>query len=206
MNTEITADNHEQKIIEAAGKLFVKKGYDKTSMSDIAVAAGINRTTLHYYFRTKEKMFQAVFGSIIQTLMPKLQNIFDENIPLIDRIEKVLDEYILIFTSNPDLPKFILGEVQRDVNHLMTVARSLDFDTHLSTIKQVFIKEMERENLNKVPVALLFSTFYSQLMFPFLAENLIVAFFYKDTSEFTKEFMQKWKSNIIRQVRMMLGA
>ena len=53
-----TENNHlEQRIIETAQQLFIEKGFTETSMSDIAHTVGINRTTLHYYFRTKDKMF-----------------------------------------------------------------------------------------------------------------------------------------------------
>ena len=54
-------ENIESRIIEAAKQEFIKKGFEQTSMSDIAAVVGINRPTLHYYFRTKDKMFQAVF-------------------------------------------------------------------------------------------------------------------------------------------------
>ena len=53
----------EQQIIKTAQQLFIEKGFVETSMSDIAATVGINRPTLHYYFRTKDKMFKAVFGS-----------------------------------------------------------------------------------------------------------------------------------------------
>ncbi|KAA6351574.1 HTH-type transcriptional regulator EthR [termite gut metagenome] len=201
--TEIT-DNHEHTIIETAKQLFVARGYEKTCMCDIAAAAGINRTTLHYYFRTKEKMFQAVFGSIVQTIVPKLKSIFDENIPLLAKMDKALDEYISIFIYNPYLPKFVIGEIQRDVNHLTDTARSLGFDTYLSEIMQDIYVGIEQENLNKPPIVLVFSTFYSQLIFPFLARNLIVALFYENDMEFAEKFMQEWKKNVINQMRMML--
>ena len=53
----------EYQIIETAKQLFIEKGFVETSMSDIAAKVGINRPTLHYYFRTKDRMFQAVFDS-----------------------------------------------------------------------------------------------------------------------------------------------
>ena len=59
----------EQQIIKTAQQLFIEKGFVETSMSDIAATVGINRPTLHYYFRTKDKMFKAVFGSIIEMTM-----------------------------------------------------------------------------------------------------------------------------------------
>ena len=74
-NNTMSNNKIEENIINAARTEFVKHGYECTSMSEIAARAGINRPTLHYYFRTKEKMFQAVFGDIIETFIPDMQSI-----------------------------------------------------------------------------------------------------------------------------------
>ena len=71
----------EYQIIETAKQLFIEKGFVETSMSDIAAKVGINRPTLHYYFRTKDRMFQAVFGSIVMSLLPKVQEIIQQELP-----------------------------------------------------------------------------------------------------------------------------
>ena len=89
----------EQQIIKTAQQLFIEKGFVETSMSDIAATVGINRPTLHYYFRTKDKMFKAVFGSIVMSLMPKIQDIVKQDIPFMERLSMILDEYIELFTS-----------------------------------------------------------------------------------------------------------
>ena len=104
-----TNDNNiENKIIETAQQLFVKNGFTDTNMSDIAAAVGINRPTLHYYFRTKDKMFQAVFGNIILSLAPEIQGIMVQDKPISERIGRVVDAYFKIFTDNPSLPIFIV--------------------------------------------------------------------------------------------------
>ena len=118
----------EYQIIETAKQLFIEKGFVETSMSDIAAKVGINRPTLHYYFRTKDRMFQAVFGSIVMSLLPKVQEIIQQELPFIDRVSLILDKYISLFTENPDIPKFICGEIQRDVNHLLDAAKEMQFE------------------------------------------------------------------------------
>ena len=118
----------EYQIIETAKQLFIEKGFVETSMSDIAAKVGINRPTLHYYFRTKDRMFQAVFGSIVMSLLPKVQEIIQQELPFIDRVSLILDKYITLFTENPDMPKFICGEIQRDVNHLLDAAKEMQFE------------------------------------------------------------------------------
>ena len=122
-----TNDNNiENKIIETAQQLFVKNGFTDTNMSDIAAAVGINRPTLHYYFRTKDKMFQAVFGNIILSLAPEIQGIMVQDKPISERIGRVVDAYFKIFTDNPSLPIFIVREIERDMPHLISTACALE--------------------------------------------------------------------------------
>ena len=65
----------EQKIIQAAKETFLKKGYKETNMSDIAAAVGLTRPAMHYYFRTKERLFQTVFGDILESFLPKIKGL-----------------------------------------------------------------------------------------------------------------------------------
>lgn len=195
--------NLEQKIIDAARHQFIERGFERTSMSDIAAAAGINRTTLHYYFRTKEKMFQAVFGSIMQSFLPRIQVIFDQDKPLIDKFSEVVDEYFRIFAENPSLPRFIMGEINRDVEHLLDTGRTMNLDVYLSSIEQVIRGEMARGTVRTLPTPTILLTFMSQITFPFMARNLLMALFYQDNAQYDK-FLVEWKENIMRQMRCLL--
>ena len=60
----------EPRIIEAAKRVFVRKGYEAATMSDVAAEVGIGRTALHYYYRTKEILFDAIFGQLLSSLLP----------------------------------------------------------------------------------------------------------------------------------------
>lgn len=193
----------EQQIIKTAQQLFVEKGFTETSMSDIAATVGINRPTLHYYFRTKDKMFKAVFGSIVMSLMPKIQDIIQQDIPFTERLSMVLDAYIELFTKNPCLPRFISGEIQRDVDHLLATAKDLQLEATLSQVKDSLLAGMEAGELKKVPIHIVFLTVYSLLSYPFLAKNLIVSLFLEDETAFA-DFLQEWKQHIINQIRNLL--
>ena len=92
MSTPNHNGNLEERIIEVAKQLFIENGFEETSMSDIASRVGINRPTLHYYFRTKNKMFQAVLGQIIRPLVPKVHDVLCESKrPLKERIGELVD-------------------------------------------------------------------------------------------------------------------
>lgn len=194
----------ERQIIDTAQQIFIEKGFAGTSMSDIAATVGINRPTLHYYFRTKDKMFKAVFGSIVISLMPKIHDIIKLDIPFVDRMGMVLDEYIELFTKEPYLPKFICGEIQRDVNHLLEAAKELQFEAALTLIKDNLLAEMEAGKIKKIPLPMVFLTFYSLLTYPFLVRNLITTLFLDSEEDFTS-FLQKWKQHIITELTNLLS-
>ncbi|WP_291591698.1 TetR/AcrR family transcriptional regulator [Bacteroides sp.] len=194
----------ERQIIDTAQQIFIEKGFAGTSMSDIAATVGINRPTLHYYFRTKDKMFKAVFGSIVISLMPKIHDIIKLDIPFVDRMGMVLDEYIELFTKEPYLPKFICGEIQRDVNHLLEAAKELQFEAALTLIKDNLLAEMEAGKIKKIPLPMVFLTFYSLLTYPFLVRNLITTLFLDSEEDFTS-FLQEWKQHIITELTNLLS-
>ena len=188
-------ENIESRIIEAAKQEFIKNGYVETSMSDIAAAAGINRPTLHYYFRTKEKMFQAVFASIVGAFLPHIDLIFSKPQPLEKKLEEIIDIYI---------SKFIIGEIHRDANHLIDTFYSIGLNKYLQHIGEALEQEMEKGNIKREPLHLVFMTFYSQLAFPFLSKPLTKSLFFHESDEEFEQFLQMWKKHIIAQVLFLL--
>ena len=199
-----TTENIESRIIEAAKQEFIEKGFEQTSMSDIAAVVGINRPTLHYYFRTKDKMFQAVFASIVSNFLPHIDAIFSKQEPFEKKLGEIIDVYFDIFTANPLLPKFIIGEIHRDVDHLIDTFYILKFDQYLHHIGELLQQEIDRNHLKKVPLQFIFMTFYSQLTFPFLSHNLSKRLFFHDNPEEYTRFLAEWKQHIIAQINRLL--
>lgn len=198
-------ENIETRIIEAAKQEFIEKGFEQTSMSDIAAVVGINRPTLHYYFRTKDKMFQAVFASIVSHFLPHIDAIFSKQEPFEKKLGEVIDIYFGIFSANPLLPKFIIGEIHRDVNHLIDTFYSLNFDQYLRHIGELLQQEIDKKHFKKVPLQFVFMTFYSQLVFPFLSRNLSQKLFFDDDPEEYARFLPQWKQHIIAQILLLLN-
>ena len=104
----------EEKIKQAAKKVFLQKGYAGTRTRDIAEEAGINLALLNYYFRSKQKLFEVVILEKIQKLLITiLPAIHDESTTIEEKIDLVVSNYIDMLTENPDLPIFILSELQK---------------------------------------------------------------------------------------------
>ena len=196
-------ENLEDRIVDVAKDVFLENGFEMTSMSDIAAKVGINRPTLHYYFRTKERMFRAVLAPIFETFMPKVQTILAGDIPFIERLEKILDEYLIIFSENPFLPRFVLSEIQRNPDNLILMIHRFGIERMLQQLSEILDKEMDTGKINRIPHIIILCTFYSQLTLPFLTRNMLMKVFSDDTARY-KVFLEEWKQNILSQMRYLL--
>lgn len=189
----------EQNILRCAKQEFLAKGYQKANMSAIAERAGINRTTLHYYFRTKDIMFQAVFSGIISSFVPEIHRIILENKPFSDRISEVVDVYYGILKENPSLPLFVFGEIQRDPKHLYNTIRTLEFGQYAARIRDSILAEMDAGKLRKMPIEFVVYTFYGLVILPFVTRPLAEIIFDWTDNNY-EEKMTLWKQHVIRQM------
>lgn len=196
----------ENKIIEAARTVFIERGYAETSMSEIATKAGINRPALHYYFRTKDKMFQAVFGSIVSSVIPQVFDaIMHRDKSIAERTECIINAYYNLFDSTPHLPLFMLRELNRDPELLIKTIMGLNIiDTMREAIASLQ-EEMEEGKLKKVPLQFIFFNFYSLLTFPFLTIDISKKVFDNNEESFRRS-LAEWKKNIIFQMENLLKA
>ncbi|MDR2358836.1 MAG: TetR/AcrR family transcriptional regulator [Prevotellaceae bacterium] len=101
----------EQIIIEAAEAEFLEKGYGNTKTVAIARRAGVSHSMLHYYFRTKEQLFQKIFRAKAHTLTQMFSGIFEKKRPFTETIRLVVETQFNFIAQNPQLPQFIINEL-----------------------------------------------------------------------------------------------
>lgn len=205
-----TDKNHtgglEARIVDAARQLFIERGFVGTSMSDIASRAGINRPTLHYYFRTKERMFDAVFGGIVGTLVPRVKDIvLQPDRPIGERVASVVDAYYDVFGANPGLPMFIVREMHRDFDGVVRTIMEMRLGQYIESVRQGLQGEMDSGRLRQVPMRYLFLTFYSMLTMPFVAGNLCRTVLLDDGETFA-DLLAGWKPYIVDAMERLLDA
>lgn len=194
----------EQIIIESARQVFIEKGYGEANMSDIAQRAGINRPALHYYFRTKERMLEAVYADIVRSFIPKVvQLLQDKNIPLFERVEKIVDVYYDILIEKPNLPMFGLREIHRDAPNLFETFLKVS-DDQIRVIREILVTEMEQGRIRTLPIEFIIYSFYGLLFTPFTLHPM-VKLVADIPDPLNKEYLTKWKSQIIIQMKALLA-
>ncbi|MEO6453028.1 MAG: TetR/AcrR family transcriptional regulator [Ginsengibacter sp.] len=172
MDNKKTEDSTEARILNAARKVFILKGMFGARMQDIADEAGINKALLHYYFRSKQKLFEVIFAAAAQKLFPKINSIFESDMPLFEKIEHFTDEYITVMIDNPYLPLFVLNEINQDpeafVNKIWGKQNLPRPQKFLDQIE----KEVRRRTIRRIDPLQLLMSLISMTVFPFVAKKM----------------------------------
>lgn len=113
--TDNILQDTEQLILKAAEREFLTKGFAGARTISIAEAAGVTHAMLHYYFRTKAKLFDRVLGEKIRLLKESLFSSFDyADASLEEIIKKIVERHLNFIASNPELPRFLIEEIYND--------------------------------------------------------------------------------------------
>ena len=128
----------EEKIKQAATKVFLEKGFDGTTTRDIAAEAGINLALLNYYFRSKQKLFDSVFEEMIKLFFEGITTVLSQPIPLREKIIALIDYDFSMLRQSPDLAMFVLNEMHRNPNRFVpSIARLMvQFEEQLEQAHQ----------------------------------------------------------------------
>jgi AcrR family transcriptional regulator len=184
----------ERRIFEAAKRVFVQKGMDGASMQDIATSAGISRTSLHYYFRSKKKLFSAVSDDLFAHFLPRLEGIMFDDGLFRKKLERFVDVYLDMLMENPYLQNFIMNELNKNPEALIIRFRN-------EWLMSDRMKEQIRIDLNKFKNAMDVSQFMVNLLslcvFPFIARPMIEAIYLDRNQDAFKAFIEERKAIIV---------
>lgn len=177
MNKEFSeSQDTESKILQAAEKEFFEKGYAGARTASIAEAAGVNHAMLHYYFRTKDKLF----GRIVSEKMSILRNIVlgaieGSNLPLKDRIRQGVERHFDFIAANRELPRFIVNEVYAHPERVETMEMNIqNIAGDVLNNLQCEINEYARHgHCRPVDARMLLIDIISLNIFPFMAAPII---------------------------------
>jgi AcrR family transcriptional regulator len=116
----------EQAILEAAERLFLEKGYALTSTTEIAKAVGCNQALVHYYFRTKENLFNTIFENKFRSFFQQIFNVnYSDELSFLEKVRKMVETHFDLLYENPRIPALIMNELSRQPDHLMNLKEKL---------------------------------------------------------------------------------
>ena len=122
-------DDTEQRILRAARSVFVRRGTAGARMQEIAAEAGVNQALLHYYFRSKDRLAEAVFREAASRLVPAVLRLLGAaDIPLEAKVERFVHLYIDTVRQHPYLPGYILAELHHHPERVTLLREAMGID------------------------------------------------------------------------------
>jgi TetR/AcrR family transcriptional regulator len=167
----------EERIFDAATQVFEEKGMDGARMQDIANHAGINKSLLHYYFRTKDHLFNAVFEKLAGKMLRKFAPVFEKDRTLEEKIIFFFRQHIEFMQENPRLPSFILSEISRNPARIKKLLKNIDFRKFWDTLEAQHAEEFKKYNITPEAVPQILSTIAAISVFPFAARPILEGIF-----------------------------
>ncbi len=186
--------NTEEQILYAAKIIFQAKGMDGARMQEIADKAGINKAMLHYYYRSKQLLFEAVFKNAFSLLAPQLNAILNDDSAIEEKIKNFTSNYISFISKHPYLPNFIIQELNRNKDFILKLKDTKGFP-NLEKFKKQVDTEIEKGYLKPIKAEQLFINILSLSIFPFVAKPLIMGFINTDDKTY-KQLMENRKTEV----------
>ena len=188
----------EEKIFEAAFRVFQLKGFKGARMQEIADEAGINKAMLHYCFKNKELLFEAVFMNAFGKLAPQINEIFKSQDSIFEKIKKFTDSYISFVMNYPFLPQFIIQEMNNNPEFVTKFLKKENRPDPTKLIHQIE-NEIKLGILKPINPKQLLIDIFSMTVFPFAPQALLKGMIQVSNEEFM-QLMEERKKYIYEQI------
>lgn len=196
INNENIALDVKDRILGVARTLFVEKGYKGTSIRDIASASETNVAMVNYYFRSKRDLFEIIFSESFDILTQRVFSILNSDIPFFELIEEWINSYYDTFIEYPQIPRFILNEINHERKAIAEKMIGSYARTAYIKIEQRIKEEVERGNIRDVPAIDLMLNIISLCVFPFVFKELATQVADKTSAEY-KEVLMNHKRYVV---------
>lgn len=171
MSTELST---EEKIKEAAKRVFLAKGFDGCSLREIAKEAGMNVALVNYYFRSKSQLFQLVFQAVMEDFLAAMVEVFSADLSLQSKVRIFIEREFDFLSKHPEIPGFIINEITRkescaiDKINMMEKVASTGIFQQCTEAQQK--GEMIKLDLVSLTILIMSNCHYPHMARPFMQE------------------------------------
>lgn len=171
----------EEKIKDAARRVFVAKGFDSCSSREIAKEAGMNVALVNYYFKSKQALFQLVFNAAMEDFMLSTIEVFSQDLDLRSKMRIFIEREYEFLGQHPDIPTFIINEISRGEG-CFEGKQMIMKKVHESRVFEAILEAQENGEMRKMDLTNIMLLIMSNCQYPFMAKELM-----KDLREVSEE-------------------
>ncbi len=192
--------NTEELIFDAAREVFIEKGFEGARMQDISDRAGINKALLHYYYRTKEKLFASIFELVMKQAIPSMVKFMESEMSLFQKIEYFVENYISLIQKNPYIPFFVLTEINRNPDNIANIFKKIfdKKDNPFKKFSKLINDEVEKGVINPIEPEQLIVNMIAMCLFPFIARPIIQTIIFEGDKARYNDFIESRKKEVYK--------
>ena len=194
----------EQRILDAAHVVFIRRGTAGARMQEIAEEAGVNKALLHYYFRNKSRLGEAVFRRVATGMFARLAAIMGGDADIETKVSQVVEIYFSQLSKVPYVPGYVLSELNQHPersHQLLEIVRTLRSNPEAPDFIGALSKQLARAaregRIRQIPADQFLVNLVSLCVFPFAARPMICAVLQLDERGFDR-FMKQRAATLTR--------
>jgi TetR/AcrR family transcriptional regulator len=177
----------EQLIRDTAKNIFFAQGRLHATTQDIADAAGVNRSLVHYYFRSRNLLFDQVLQEANTELKNVLDAVFTGRLHFKEKLKRLISVFIDEMLAYPFRELFIITEINTRSEHETEQIH----ETHIKPFLKEIAAEMEKGNLHKCNPQQFLMSLFALMAYPVLAGPLNKSFLKLTDAEFVRMMKQR---------------
>jgi len=192
----------EARILDAAKIVFIRRGTAGARMQEIADEAGVNQALLHYYFRSKERLSEAVFRETAGRLFPAIIQILGSDLPVETKIDHIIDTYLTNMTRMPFLPGYVISELHHHPERIPQLLGAMAggdltsaFRPAIEKLDKQLAAEFRAGRMRRITATQLIVNVLALCIFPFAARPMLRAALGLDDEAFGK-FIEKRRKEL----------
>lgn len=195
----------EKEILMQAERLFLKKGFALTSTTEIARESGCNQALVHYYFRTKDKLFEAVFKNKMIVFISSFLQIDQRDVSFEEKLVNKIEAHFDVLCKNQELPFLIINELITNPDRIASLKEQVESNIQLiySSFSQELDAEIQKGKIRPISALDLFLSILSLNISVFLLKPLLKDILSIDDEQFNRMAEERKKENV-RTILMSL--
>ena len=188
-------DGTERRIFEAADRVFARRGTDGARMQEIAEEAGVNKALLHYYYRTKDQLAQAVFQQTLGKFLPTVVDVMASERSIEEKVQLVVEGYLDQLSRRPYIPGYVISEITHHPDRLPklfdAIAGNHIKQRVLVTLRRQIDEGVREGKLAPIEPEQFLVNVVSLCVFPFAARPMLMVILGQDRASFERFIDQR---------------
>jgi AcrR family transcriptional regulator len=192
----------ERRILDAAHTVFVRRGTAGARMQEIADEAGVNKALLHYYFRNKQRLADAVFHRVAAALFARVAEVGVSDLELEDKVRQIVAVYLDQMARTPYAPAYLIGEMNQHPERAQQLLDAVGVTTgkhaapvFLARLAMQIEAQVAAGKIRPIAPRQFLANLVSLCIFPFAAAPMLRAVFRMDERGF-RAFIEERKTTL----------